>query len=34
MKYLSFEDMPVWKLAMDIAKQIFDVTVSLPRSED
>ena len=26
--------MPVWKLAMDIAKQIFDITVSLPRSED
>lgn len=34
MKYLSFEDMPVWNFAMDIAKQIFDITVSLLRSED
>lgn len=34
MKYLSFEAMRVWKLAMDIAKQIFDIIVSLPRSED
>ena len=34
MKYLSFEAMPVWKLAMDIAKQIFEITVLLPRSED
>jgi len=33
MKYLSFEEMPVWQLAMNIAKQIFDITVSLPRSD-
>ncbi len=26
--------MPVWKGAMNVAIQIFDLTVSLPRSED
>ncbi len=34
MKYHSFEDMPVWKRAMDLAVVIFELTKSLPRSED
>ena len=34
MPYLSFEEMPVWKLAMEIAVDIFKLTVSLPKSED
>lgn len=34
MKYLSFEDMPVWQSAIKIAQHIFDLTISLPRSED
>jgi len=34
MKYVTFEDMNVWKNAMEIATLIFDVTANLPRSED
>ena len=34
MKYHSFEDMPVWKKAMDLAVVIFDLTKNLPRAED
>ena len=34
MKYLTFEEMPVWKRAMDLAVVIFELTKSLPRAED
>jgi four helix bundle protein len=34
MGYYSFEDMNVWKLAMEIAERVFQLTVKLPRSED
>ncbi len=34
MKYLSFEEMPVWKNAMELAVSIFEITKSLPRAED
>ena len=34
MKHFSFESMPVWQIAMDIAVLIFEMTKSLPRSED
>ena len=32
--YASFEDMPVWQKAMDLAEQIFGITEPLPRKED
>ncbi len=32
--YKSFQDMPVWKDAMDIAVQIFKLTDELPQKED
>jgi four helix bundle protein len=34
MKYKSFEEMPVWKKAMDLAQRIFLLTEKLPRKED
>lgn len=34
MTYLSFEEMPVWKLAMKIAVDVFNLTVPLPKCED
>ncbi len=34
MSYYSFEDMNVWKLAMEIAERVFHLTSKLPRSED
>jgi len=34
MKYLSFEEMPVWIDAMNISVAIFDLTIDLPRCED
>ena len=34
MSYYSFEDMNVWKLAMEIAERVFHLTAILPRSED
>ena len=34
MKYVTFEDMNVWKNAMEIATLVFDLTANLPRSED
>ena len=34
MSFLSFEDMPVWKLAMKIAIDVFNLTVPLPKCED
>lgn len=34
MKYSSFEEMPVWKDAMDLSISVFDLTISLPRCED
>ena len=32
--YTSFEDMPVWQKAMDLAEQVFVITEALPRKED
>jgi len=34
MEYNSFEDMPVWQKAMDLAVRIFYLTEHLPRKED
>jgi len=34
MGYHSFEDMPVWQKAMDLAEQIFHFTDRLPQKED
>lgn len=34
MRYKSFEDMPVWQKSMDLAVEIFNLTVNLPKSED
>lgn len=34
MAYNSFEDMPVWQRAMDLAVRIFNLTEHLPRKED
>ncbi len=33
-RYNSFEDMPVWKKAMDLSTSIFYLTESLPKKED
>ena len=32
--YRSFEEMPVWEKAMDLAQQIFALTEGLPKKED
>ena len=32
--YRSFEEMPVWQKAMDLAVKIFEITERLPRKED
>ena len=34
MSYKSFEEMPVWKQAMDLASRIFRLTEKLPKKED
>jgi four helix bundle protein len=34
MEYKSFEDMPVWQKAMDLAVKIHGLTERLPRKED
>ena len=34
MGYRSFEEMPVWQKAMDLAVKIFKLTENLPRKED
>ena len=34
MEYKSFEEMPAWQKAMDLAVKIFDLTERLPRKED
>lgn len=34
MGFNSFEDMPVWQKAMDLAVKIFNLTETLPRKED
>ena len=34
MVYNSFEEMPVWQKAMDLAVKIFKLTEKLPRKED
>jgi four helix bundle protein len=32
--YYDFTEMPVWKLSMEYAVQIFNLTVNLPKQED
>ena len=32
--YSSFEEMPVWQKATDLAEQVFAITEPLPRKED
>ncbi len=32
--YKTFEDMPVWQKAMDLAVRIFEITDKLPKKED
>jgi hypothetical protein len=34
MAYTNFEDMPVWKKAMELGIEIFALTDKLPRKED
>jgi four helix bundle protein len=34
MKYTDFTTMPVWRLSMDIAEAVFQITEQLPRKED
>lgn len=34
MSYNSFEEMPVWQKAMNLAVKIFDLTEKLPKKED
>ena len=34
MGYKSFEEMPVWQKAMDLAVDIFNLTEKLPKKED
>jgi four helix bundle protein len=34
MAYNSFEEMPVWQKAMNLAVKIFELTEKLPRKED
>ena len=34
MRYNSFEEMPVWQKAMDLAVKIFYLTEKLPKKED
>jgi len=33
-RYNSFEDMDVWKMAMELAERVFRLTEKLPRKED
>lgn len=32
--YKNFTDMPIWQKAMDLSVEVFNLTTSLPRSED
>ena len=34
MKYRTFEEMPVWQKAMDLATKVFSLTDTLPGKED
>jgi len=34
MEYKSFEEMPVWQKAMELAVEIFNLTEKLPKKED
>lgn len=34
MKYRTFEEMPVWQKAMDLATKVFGLTETLPAKED
>ncbi|MCX5681308.1 MAG: four helix bundle protein [Candidatus Omnitrophica bacterium] len=34
MNYKTFEEMPVWKKAMDLATKVFSLTEKLPKKED
>ncbi len=33
-EYKDFEDMPIWKRAMDLAVKIFEISESFPKKED
>lgn len=32
--YSSFIDMPVWKASLELSKEVFNITFTLPKSED
>ncbi len=32
--YKSFTEMPIWKEALDLAAEVFNLTINLPKSED
>jgi hypothetical protein len=32
--FKSFKDMPIWQEAIDIAKEVFQLTENLPKCED
>jgi four helix bundle protein len=32
--YHSFEEMPVWQKSLELSSKVFELTISLPRSED
>mgnify|MGYP003973589521 CR=1 FL=1 len=32
--YKSFKEMPIWKLSMELAVEIFEITESFPKKED
>ncbi|MEO8761277.1 MAG: four helix bundle protein, partial [Bacteroidia bacterium] len=32
--YYDFTDMPVWKISMNYAVEIFNLTIKLPKQED
>ena len=34
MKYKDFNEMPIWKRAIDAADKVFQITENLPRKED
>jgi four helix bundle protein len=34
MKYNSFSDMPVWQKAHELSVEVFELTITMPKSED